>query len=57
MEIDPGELARSECFESGVLAKTLKTTKYVHERVTSASFKSKNMGSTESAACERADEN
>ena len=57
MKIDPGELARSECSESGVLAKTLKTAKFVHERVTSASSKSKNMGSTESAACEQADKN
>lgn len=57
VKIDPGELGRSECFESGVLAKTLSTTKYVHGRVTSASSKNKNMGSTESAAYEQTDEN
>jgi len=33
VKINPGELARSECSESGVLAKTLKTTKYVRELV------------------------
>jgi hypothetical protein len=57
VKTNPGELASSECSESGVLAKTLKTTKYVHERVTSASSKSRNMGSIESAAFEQADVN